>query len=227
MIKALEDASRDVRASAIRIAERWLGDPADPIQAAVLKRMDDKDWGVRHQLAASLGTLPAGARETAAAAFLERYAGDPIALDATLSGLRGSEAAVLEKMLQVRRAGRTEQQRSRAEAGRHEAAITMLSATILRGARTAPFKNVFAWTADANRPGWQRSALLRGAEVALLDAPMPGTPTGRRGAGAPAVELPCPTCPGGRAGPGGAYAFERRPARPPPPLAAEAVRACA
>ena len=100
--KALDDPSRDVRASAIRIAERWLGGPGDPMQAAVLKRLDDGDWAVRHQLAASLGTLPAEAKEAAAVAFLERHAGDPIALDATLSGLRGSETAVLEKMVQAR-----------------------------------------------------------------------------------------------------------------------------
>ena len=62
VMKALDDTSRDVRASAIRIAERWLGDPADPIQAAVLKRLDDGDWEVRHQLAASIGTLPVAAR---------------------------------------------------------------------------------------------------------------------------------------------------------------------
>jgi mono/diheme cytochrome c family protein len=50
---------------------------------------------------------------------------------------------------------------------------------------------------------WQRFALLRGAEVALLAATMPGTPS--RGAGDP--NAPCPTCPGGRGGPGGARAF--------------------
>ena len=55
---ALEDASRDVRASAVRIAERWLGEANHPIQSAVLKRMDDPDWAVRRQLAASLGAMP-------------------------------------------------------------------------------------------------------------------------------------------------------------------------
>ena len=75
--KALEDPSRDVRVSAIRIAERWLGEANHPIQAAVLKRLDDPDWAVRQQLAASLGALPAGARETAAVALLERYGRRP------------------------------------------------------------------------------------------------------------------------------------------------------
>ena len=96
--KALEDPSRDVRVAAIRIAERWLGEASHPIQAAVLKRLDDADWAVRRQLAASLGALPPGARETAAVSLLERYGDDPIAMDAALSGLRGSEAAVLAKL---------------------------------------------------------------------------------------------------------------------------------
>jgi mono/diheme cytochrome c family protein len=89
----------------------------------------------------------------------------------------------------------------------------MLAATIVRGAQDAAVQNLFAWIADDARPGWQRSALLRGAEVAVLGAAMPGSPAGRRG-GAPApttAAAPCPTCPGGRAGPGGAYAFPQAP----------------
>jgi hypothetical protein len=99
---ALADASRDVRVSAIRIAERWLGEANHPIQAAVLKRLDDADWAVRRQLAASIGALPPGPREATAVSLLERYADDPITLDAALSGLRGSEAAVLEKLAQAK-----------------------------------------------------------------------------------------------------------------------------
>jgi glucose/arabinose dehydrogenase len=100
VMKALTDQSRDVRVSAIRIAERWLGEASHPIQAAVLSRIDDTDWAVRQQLAASVGALPSGVRETAAVSVLERYANDPVVMDATLSGLRGSEAAVLERLLQ-------------------------------------------------------------------------------------------------------------------------------
>jgi hypothetical protein len=96
--RALEDPSRDVRSAAIRIAERWLGAASHPIQAAVLKRLDDADWAVRRQLGASIGALPPGRRETAAVSLLERYGDDPVTMDATLSGLRGSEAAVLERL---------------------------------------------------------------------------------------------------------------------------------
>jgi hypothetical protein len=100
--KALRDTSRDVRVSAIRIAERWLGEAGHPIQAAVLERLDDPDWQVRQQLAASLGTLPQDARESALVSLLERYADDPIVMDAALSGLRGREAAVLERLMSRR-----------------------------------------------------------------------------------------------------------------------------
>ncbi len=100
--KALEDSSRDVRVSAVRISERWLGEAAHPIQAAVLKRLDDTDWQVRQQLAASLGLLPQDAREAALVSLLERYADDPVVMDAALSSLRGREAAVLERLMRDR-----------------------------------------------------------------------------------------------------------------------------
>lgn len=118
--KALKDESRDVRVSAIRIAERWLGDARHPIQAAVLNRMDDPDWAVHQQLAASLGVLPSGPRETAAVALLERYADDPVVMDATLSGLRGSEAAVLERLM----AGKAADARQREASGRMRATMS-------------------------------------------------------------------------------------------------------
>jgi len=96
---ALQDPNRDVRISAIRLAERWLGENGHPIQAAMLKRLDDPDWAVHQQLAASIGALPAGARESAAVELLERYGNDPVVLDAAMSGLRGSESVVLERLL--------------------------------------------------------------------------------------------------------------------------------
>ena len=99
VVKALEDRARDVRVSAIRLAERWLGETSNPMQAAVLKRIDDPDWAVHQQLAASIGALPPGARETAAVSVLERYGNDPVVMDAALSGLRGSEAIVLDRLL--------------------------------------------------------------------------------------------------------------------------------
>src|SRR5204863_2239490 len=70
--KALEDQAAAVRTAAIRVSERWLSDANSPIQAAVLRRLDDTDWSVREQLAASLGSMPPGAREQAIVSLLER-----------------------------------------------------------------------------------------------------------------------------------------------------------
>ena len=201
--RALKDPARDVRAGAVRVAERWLGEAGHPMRTAVLARVADPDWAVRQQLAASLGAVPPGAREEAAASLLAKLGDDPIALDATLSGLRGIESLVLARVLDS----------SRRQTAASEAAIAMLSATLIRGGREAGAQDVFARAADSGRAAWQRSALLRGAEIALLDAPMPGAVPPRTRP-QETGSAPCPTCPGGRAGPGGAYAFPRPPAEP-------------
>ena len=129
--KALGDESRDVRASAVRLAERFLNTPAHPLQAAILARIDDPDWWVREQLAASLGALPAGQRETALASLLAKHAADPIVMDAALSGVRGSETALLEKLLQGSGGA------AQASTPEREAAITMVASLIVRGAQDA------------------------------------------------------------------------------------------
>ena len=207
-IKAVDDSAREVRAAAIRISERWLAEDK-AVQAAVLKRLDDPEWPVRHQLAASVGLIPAQSRDAAVVTLLERHGDDPITVDAALSGLRGGELGVLEKLLQG----------AAAASPQREAAATMIAATIARGAQEAGVQRLLALIGDEATPVWQRSALLRGAEVAVLGAAMPGTPA-RRG-GPPMPEPPCPTCQGARGGPGGSYAFPQAP-RPPaarqPPL---------
>ena len=90
---------------------------------------------------------------------------------------------------------------------RREAAIAMIAATVVRGGEEEAVQALFARLADERRVAWQRAALMRGAEIALLGATMPGTPVPRQPANAAAA--PCPTCPGGRQGPGGSYAYAR------------------
>jgi mono/diheme cytochrome c family protein/glucose/arabinose dehydrogenase len=196
--RALTDESRHVRAAAIRLSERWLGTADHPLQAAVLKLRDDPAWEVRHQLAASIGVMPPNTRETAATSMLERHAADPVVVDAVLSGVRGSEPAILQRLLQTTSTDVT------------ASAVTVLAATIVRRAQETSIQQVFEWIADDNRPAWQRSALLHGAEVVLLATPLPGTSSARNGArnsSSASSAVPCPTCPGGRGGPGGAYAY--------------------
>ncbi len=197
VVKALADASREVRLNAVRVAERWLGETDHPVQRAVLLMTNDRDWEVRQQVAASLGALPAGLRERSLAAMLERHGLDPVMTDAALSGLRGVEPAVLAVLL----ASDGEPTPAR------EAAVTMVAATVVRAGQENAVLDLFAQAGESGRPAWQRAALLRGAEVALMGAPMPGSTAAARPASS--TPAPCPTCPGGRAGPGGAYAFPR------------------
>jgi mono/diheme cytochrome c family protein/glucose/arabinose dehydrogenase len=196
--RALEHASPYVRAAAVRLAERWLGERNHPLQSAVLKRLRDADAGVRRQLAASLGALPPGARDAAVTSLLDAHGSDPVTLDAALSGLRGAEAIVLERMLQT----------GTRQTAQRDASISMLSATIVRSAQEDAVQDLFARIAE-RRAEWQRSAVLRGMEIALLGVAMPGTPSPRVAITETAPPAPCPTCPGGRAGPGGAYAYPR------------------
>jgi hypothetical protein len=173
---ALRDRSPHVRASAIRVAERWLGDERAPIRAAVLERLADPNWNVRRQLAASLGVLPAEsvtgsaepAREIVLASLLQRFGMDPVTVDAALSGLQGREAAVLERLLQA----------SPHDGPQPEDAVMMLAAAILRSREQPAVQNVLVWATQDDRVEWQRVALLRGFEAAL-----PGDQTGRRRSG--------------------------------------------
>jgi mono/diheme cytochrome c family protein/HEAT repeat protein len=192
--RALADRSRDVRVAGIRLSERWLHDGNVALQTAVRKLASDPDWEVREQLGASLGEMPADAKEKAIVEYLDRNAGDPVAMDAALSGLKGSEASVLDDLLKTRE-----------ETPQRTAAMAMLAATIVSSDVGGGAVAVLDSIAQADNAGWQRSALLRGAEVAVLDEPAPGSSSRpARGRGEA-----CPTCPGARGGPGGAAAFPR------------------
>jgi mono/diheme cytochrome c family protein len=206
VVHALEDQSRDVRASAVRLSERWADQSASPVHAALLKRTGDPDWAVRRQLAATLGALPDAdqAKVTTLAAMLEQHGDDAITVDAALSGLSGREPDVLQRLLQPS-----------AQTPQRATAVTMVAATIVKGGKDQPIQDVLRFATEQARPEWQRAALLEGAEAALLGAPLPGT--GRRGAGGgrgvgngrgadAAAEN---TAPGARGGPGGAPAFPR------------------
>ena len=153
------------------MAERFVSEPDSPVRPALLKLLDDPDWNVQQQLAASLGAMPAGSREVAIAGVLERHGDKPVVMDAALSGTRGVELGVLREILQ-----------STTRTPQRETAITMLAGTLVRGALDASIQSLFQMIGDDARPAWQRSDLLRGSEVALLGTPMPGTPARGRGA---------------------------------------------
>jgi mono/diheme cytochrome c family protein len=198
VMRALEDSSRDVRVSALQIADRWVGQADHPIQAAVLKRAQDPDWAVRRQLAATLGGFPQNSPgETALVTMLERFGDDPVTVDAALSGLAGREGAILQRV-----------QQTQAQTPQRTAVITTLAATIVKGGQDKPVQDLLQAIAEDTRPAWQRQALLAGAEVVLVGTPLPGAPPARGNASPAAVAN---AVPGARGGPGGARAFPDQP----------------
>ena len=201
---ALQDEAPEIRVAAVRIAERWLGDPRHPIQTAVLNRITDTNWWVQQQLAASLGALPEGPRVDALATLLGRAGQDPVVIDAAISSLRGIEGTMASRLIAAAAAFSSQQ----------ETALAMVAATIIRAGEDSSVQMVLARAADPAIAAERRSAIMSGVEFALLLTGAPGTGSGRSAgpaASAATKPLPCPTCPGGRAGPGGAYAFPRPP----------------
>jgi len=199
VLHALGDASRDVRASALQVSERWLREEDKAIQSAVLASAKDSDWAVRKQLTATLGALPSesSAKGAALADLLDRFSGDPVVVDAALSGLSGHETELLAKLLAW-----TDDSPSRRDV------VTMFAATAAKGAQDRPVQELLSWVAEENRPVWQRQALLSGVEIVVLGRPLPGV----AGRGAPFGEFAQGqrrSEPGARGGPGGAPAFPR------------------
>ncbi len=191
---ALTDRSPQVRAAALRLSERWLGAPTPTLRAAVEARAGDEDPRVRLQAAASLGALPADQRKwEVMAQLLAQADGDPVLVDVALTGARGVESLLLDRLLAEQAAASRD-------------ATTMLAATVFRASREAEAQQWLARIATAGgRPDapWQRQALMHGAEIGILGAPVPGQLP-------PLPATPgtaCPACPGGRQSAGGEYAF--------------------
>src|SRR5690606_20446168 len=99
---ALKDPHPDVRAWGIRWSEQWIGEPGHPLAAQVLALIDDPNWIVRRQLAATIGELPAPQRIDAAVQILQRYGGDAITVDAVISGLHTLEQEVFSRLVSAR-----------------------------------------------------------------------------------------------------------------------------
>ena len=133
--------------------------------------MDDANWIVRRQLAATLGTLPQAAKLAPMANLLEKFGADEITVDIAISGLSGQEVAMLDRLLGAKITAREGQD-----------AVSMLAAAISRGRDAASAGRLFDLAAESDRAMWQRVALLRGADQGL-----PGVGLGRGGGGGGAV----------------------------------------
>ena len=153
---ALQDSSADVRASAIRLSEPWLRSGNDDVARAMLARVDDENWIVRRQLAASLGELPTNRRVDALVTLLRRYGHDAVVVDAAVSGLAGMEAETLNML----------------NPGSHDKAladaVAMLAGAITKSRQITAIERLLDTAADdAHRPAWQRLALLQGMELGM------------------------------------------------------------
>ena len=179
--KALDDVNADVRASAVRLSERWL-DKDQALRANVIALVDDKHWNVRRQVAASIGEMPAPERVAPAVTILSREGGDPMIVDAAISSLGGLEADVLTKVMQAK---------TPAPPGE---AVAMLAAAVAKSGDVAAVTSAIEVIADSSRPEWQRTALLKGLDAGL---PARGAGGGRRGGGG-GGGLPGLSTPGGR-----------------------------
>ena len=178
--KAIADRAPEIRAAAVRVAERWLKEPGAPIAASVMKLASDTAWNVRRQVAASLGELPESARVDVIARLLATNGRDPIIVDAAVSSLRGLESQVLTQLLQAT---------SQAASAPTEAVMHLAAAETKSGNVVAVERSI-AIAADASRPAWQRMALLQGIDLALpATAQTVGRGRGGGGIGLPGLSV--------------------------------------
>ena len=176
VLRALDDKSADARVGALRLSEHWLGQ-SKPMQAAVLRKIDDPNWLVRRQLAASLGFMPADARLAPAVAMLRKYGADKITVDATISSLPGQESAALAQLLG--------QPQSSADA------LTMLAGATGKRRDLASTQALITIASDPKQPMPTRVAVLNGLALGLQGGagagPSQQVEGGRAGAGIPGV----------------------------------------
>ena len=179
--RALSDPKAEVRANAVRLAERYLGSENPSVAKTVLALANDKNWNVRRQVAASIGELPPTARMDPAAQLLKKYGSDPLIVDAVISSISGAEEQVLADVLQADGgAGPTE-------------AITALAAAVTRSGNIAAIQKLFALVTNGSQPVPVRLAVLQGVDKVL---PAAGAPAGRGGRAAGSVALAGLSTPG-------------------------------
>src|SRR4051812_8180994 len=180
--RALSDPKAEVRAAAVRIAERYLAAENGSIANAVLALTGDKSWNVRRQVAASIGELPATARKDPATLLLKKFGSDPVIVDAVISSIPGAEEEVLTGVLQADGAG----------AGPPEA-ITALAAAVTRSGNVPAIQKLFALVTSESQPLAVRSAVLTGIDKVL---PAAGVTAARGGRAPGAVALAGLSTPG-------------------------------
>jgi mono/diheme cytochrome c family protein len=172
---ALSSPSADIRASAVRLSEHWLAS-SQPMRAAVLKLIDDNNWFVRRQLAATLGEFPKAERLTPILTMLQKYGSDSITVDAALSGIPGQENDALNALTK--------------QANPSTDAIAMLAGAASKGRNPAEVQSMIKMADDTSKPTAIRVAVMKGLALGLQGGGQQGgggVAGGRAGGGVPGV----------------------------------------
>lgn len=168
VIEALNDADREVRAAALRVAEPFLTAGNADVIKAFLGTIGNtgNDWQVIYQLAASAGELDDANRLDALVSIIDTYGRDYIALDAALSGVHDDEVVALFDRLLA--------QKSRYTGIAN--ALTTVATGITRVGTAEDVAHMLDAVAGADLEAWQVDAVLLGMEVQLAGAADPGKP---------------------------------------------------
>jgi mono/diheme cytochrome c family protein len=156
VVTALKDESADVRAAALRLSEHWLESNV-ALQTAVVQLLNDPDWFVRRQLAATLGELPRAARLAPIMQALKLYGADSITVDAALSGLSGQESDALALLMK----------QPAPDVVASVDAIDMLAGAISKGRDVAKVQTLLAMASDAGQSTAVRIAVMDGLAQGL------------------------------------------------------------
>ena len=168
VIEALNDADRDLRVAALRIAEPFLSEGNADVTKAFLSFIGNtgNDWQVVYQLAASAGELDDANRLDAIVSIIDVYGRDFIALDAALSGVHDDEVVELFDRLLAKDSRYT---------GVANGIMTVATA-ITRVGTAEDVAHMLDAVAQADLSAWQRDAVLVGMEVQLAGVSDPGKP---------------------------------------------------
>jgi len=146
----LNDRDAAVRASAVRLMERQLAEGNSAAIDAVRALENDPQWSVRLQVAASLGAIPDPRKLDVLMPILQSNGGDPIMVDAIVSGLFGLESKALDIVL------RGDGKKSLSEA------VLALSAAIARSGDLRAVERLLPRAASSTLTAEVRTAILTG-----------------------------------------------------------------
>jgi mono/diheme cytochrome c family protein len=183
----LQDPHPKVRATAVRLAEQWLGaNGGGPLSVAVIKATGDADPGVRLQAAASLGALRSPEAEGALAQLLATRTTQPYLVGAVVRSLRGRELEMLERL-------GADDRWAQSKSG-YEQVFKILGAAVLLEGSATRVKRLLEWTAVPKRPTWQQHAVLGSLTKpvrlsAQLEIPVPLLKAADKRTGALAAQL--------------------------------------